>query len=204
MRWVARSRICFPMPPMPSDGGWQVPPPELAADETLAQVVLDVHQGILDEQLAGDPMLNLALPVEMRALRRIDDWRVLLLLTPWMLARLLFPDRPPQLAIPSGWSADERRDSDYLVLGPNLGFDLLGQPQKAHLNFHPKIGHYLLQPVCLDMKAYRSADAVFDAWSQVIHTRDLNMEKAKRDCPMQKEISRRELFRRLKGADETV
>jgi hypothetical protein len=48
------------------------------------------------------------------------------------------------------------------------------------------------------MKPYPSADAVFEAWSQVIRIRDENMEKAKRDCPLQKEISRRELFRRLK------
>ena len=142
-------------------------------------------------------MLNLALPVEIRALRRIDTWRVLLLLTPWMLARLLFPDEEPELEIPPGWSADERRNADYIVLGPSLGIDLLGQSQQAHLNYHPRLGHYLLQPICLDMKPYASADAVFEAWNQVIRIRDENMEKARRDCPLQKEISRRELFRRI-------
>ena len=45
---------------------------------------------------------------------------------------------------------------------------------------------------------YHDADAIFEDWNQVIRTRDENMEKARRDCPMQKEISRRELLRRLK------
>jgi hypothetical protein len=176
---------------------WQTCPPELADDEVLARAVLDAHESILREQLAGDPMLNTALPVQLRALRRIQDWRVLLLLTPWMLARLLFPDEPP-LPIPADWSADMRREADYRVLGPSLGLELLGQPQRAHINYHPALGHYLLQPICLDMQPYRDADAVFEAWNQVIRIRDENMEKAKRDCPLQKEVSRRELFRRLR------
>ena len=187
---------------MPSEAVWRVPPAELADDQALGRTVLEVHRDILRKQLAGDPMLNRALPVELRALRRIENWRVLLLLTPWMLARLLLPDEPPELEIPLEWSAQARGDGDYLVLGPNLSFDLLGQPQRAHLNYHNRLGHYLLQPICLDMKGYQSADAVFEAWNQVIRTRDENMEQAKRDCPLQKEISRRELFRRFKGPDE--
>jgi hypothetical protein len=176
----------------------------MTADDALGRAVLDAHADILHEQLAGDPMLNMALPVELRALRRIDKWRVLLLLTPWMLARLLFPDEASEFEMPPGWSARERSSADYLVLGPKMRFDLLGQPQQAHLNYHPRLGHFLLQPICLDMKPYGNADAVFEAWNQVIRIRDENMEKAKRDCPLQKEISRRELFRRLKGSDEPV
>lgn len=185
-----------------SDANWQGLPPELMADAALEQAVLEVHRDILREQLAGDPMLKLALPVMIRALRRVDTWRVLLLLTPWMLARLLFPDEPPELEIPPGWSAGKRRDAPYLVLGPNLNFDLLAQPQRAHLNYHHRLGHYLLQPICLDMGPYETADAVFTAWNQVIRTRDENMAQAKRDCPLQKEISRRELFRRFTGPGE--
>jgi len=180
-----------------NDGAWQSCRSELADDEDLARVVLEVHQAILNEQLACDPMLNQTLPIQLRALRRIEGWRVLLLLTPWMLARLLFPDDPPDLTIPPGWTADARKKTDYLVLGPRQGFDLLGQPQSGHLNYHPRLGHYLLQPICLDMKPYSDADAVFEAWNQVIHTRDENMENARRDCPLQNEISRRELFRRI-------
>lgn len=183
---------------MTSESAWQLCRPELSEDDGLIAEVLDVHRAILEGPLGRDPMINLALPIEQRALRAVEDWRVLLLLTPWMLARLLFPDRAPSLALPSGWTADERAGMDYVVLGPRLSIELLGRAQQAHLSYHPRLGHYLLQPICLDMTAYRDADAVFEDWNAVIRTRDENMEKAARDCPMQKEISRRELFRRLK------
>jgi hypothetical protein len=185
-----------------SDGAWQCFPRATEGDDGLRQAVVEVHQGILRDQLAGDPMLNLALPVEIRALRRIDAWRLLLLLTPWMLARLLFPDDPPGLEVPAGWEAQERRGADYRLLGPSLDFLLLGQPQRAHLNYHLRLGHFLLQPICLDMNSYADGDSVFEAWSQVIRIRDENMEKARRDCPLQKEVSRREFFRRIKGPDK--
>jgi len=185
-----------------TDSNWRTYPADLADDEALTATVLEIHQGILQGQLAADPMVNLNLPIQQRAFRPIEGWRVLLLLTPWMLARLLFPSKPPALQIPEGWSAVERQDADYLLLGPRMGFQLLGQPQQAHLNFHPRLGHYLLQPICLNMEPYPDAEAVFEEWNQVIRTRDENMEKAKRDCPLQKEVSRRELFRRLRPSGE--
>lgn len=181
-----------------TDPAWQSCPPALAEDRALSRAILDAHQAILRDQLVGDPMLNRTLGMELRALRRIEGWRVLLLLTPWMLARLLFPDESPIIEIPPDWTAERRRDADYLMLGPSLEFELFGQPQKAHLNFHPSLGHYLLQPLCLDMAPYADAAAVFEAWDQVIRIRDENMEKARRECPMQREVSRRELFRRMR------
>ena len=183
---------------MTSDPNWCLCPEDLADDQSLSEAVVAVHERLFRETLAGDPMLNLALPIEVRAQRRVEDWRALLLLTPWMLARLLFPDRSPPLALPEGWSAAERAEAEYLVLGPRLRFELFGQSQQAHLGYHHRLGHYLLQPLCLNMEPYRDADAVFERWSEVIRVRDENMEAARRDCPMQKEISRRELFRRLK------
>ena len=181
-----------------TEGTWQTCPPDLADDHALTTAVLDAHRAILSEQMASDPMINRAIEVQERAFRHIEGWRVLMLLTPWMLSRLLFPDAPPSLAIPEGWSAQERKDADYLLLGPRLGFDLLGQPQQAHLNYHTRLGHYLLQPICLDMKPYADGETVFEKWNRVIHIRDQNMEEAKRDCPLQKEVSRREFFRRFR------
>lgn len=178
--------------------GWQPAPAVLAGDdEALIETVTRVHQHLLETELAGDPLLNRRLAVEHRALRRLEDWRVLLLLTPWMLARLLFPDHPPPIAVPAGWIAEARAGARYLVLGPSVRFELLGQPQQAHLNFHPALGHYLLQPLCLELSRYADADAVFSAWAEVIRVRDANLAQARRDCPLQREISRRELFRRL-------
>ncbi|MEA3274133.1 MAG: [NiFe]-hydrogenase assembly chaperone HybE [Pseudomonadota bacterium] len=184
-----------------TDPIWEIRPPDLSDEAALAAAVLDVHREILQGPMAGDPGLNLNLRIQQRALRKIECWRVLLLLTPWMLSRLLFPDEPPSLPLLRDWSARDRRGKDYLVLGPHLSFELLGQRQQAHLSYHPRLGHYLLQPICLNMQPYGSADAVFEQWNQVIHTRDENMEKAKRDCPLQKEVSRREFFRRLKAPD---
>lgn len=181
---------------------WAMYPPALADDAALGTAVLEAHEAILREELVGDPMLNRALTVELRALRRIEGWRVLLLLTPWMLARLLFPDEPPDIPLPDGWSAGDREGAGYLVLGPRMAFQLLGQPQQAHLSYDARLGHFLLQPICLDMEPYSDAEAVFEEWGRVIRVRDENMERAKRDCLLQKEISRRELFRRLAPSDD--
>lgn len=181
------------------ESSWQLCPATLANDSALSAAVLAVHQAILEGELRGDTLLNLTLGIEQRALRRIEDWRVLLLLTPWMLARLLFPDQPPLPSLPAGWSAAERSPAPYQVLGPRLSFRLLDQPQQAHLSYAPCLGHYLLQPICLDMTPYVDAEAVFDAWSRVIRIRDENLERAKRDCPLQREVSRREFFSRTKG-----
>ena len=185
-----------------TDPAWHTPPEALAQDQALIDAVLAVHREILRTEMVGELGLNLELDVQQRAFRHIDGWSLLLLLTPWMLARLLIPDEPPALGIPAGWSAEERRNADYTVLGPVLLFELLGQPQRAHLNYHPALGHYLLQPICLDMEPYREAEAVFEAWNRIIRTRDENMEKAKRDCPLQKEVSRREFFGRWRDIDE--
>ncbi|WP_238787434.1 [NiFe]-hydrogenase assembly chaperone HybE [Thiospirillum jenense] len=78
-----------------SISAWQRYPDALHDDQTLIDTVLAVHTALLSHALAHDPLLNLTLPIEQRALRRIEDWRLLLLLTPWMLSRLLFPDHPP-------------------------------------------------------------------------------------------------------------
>ncbi len=182
-----------------TEATWQGLPAALAEDAALTAAVLRIQAEILAGPLARESMINRRLAIQQRALRRIEDWRVLLVLTPWMLSRLLFPDAPPALAVPPGWSADERAEADFLLLGPRLRFDLLGQPQQGHLAYHTGLGHYLLQPICLDMQPYADAEAVFAQWNQVIRTRDDNMEKAKRDCPLQQEVSRREFFRGLRG-----
>jgi len=171
----------------------------LAADDALLAAVIAAHEALLTKEMAMEPGINPALGIQVRAFRRVEDWRVMLLLTPWMLVRLLFPDRPPDGELPEGWTAEERADAAYQVLGPSLAIGLLGHSQTAHLGFHPELGHFLLQPICLDMEWYRNANEVFEAWNRVIQIREENMEKAKRNCPMQQEVSRRELFRRLRS-----
>jgi hypothetical protein len=177
---------------------WQPSHPFIERPEQWPGAVLAVHQTLYREVMARDPMCNDKLRFELRACRTLEQWQVMLLVTPWMLSRLLMPIQPPALRIPDGWSAEARAEADYLVLGPRLDFQLLDQPQQAHLNYHPRLGHYLLQPLILNMAEFDSAEAVFEAWNRVIRTRDENMEKMRRDCPWQKEVSRRELFRGLR------
>ena len=179
--------------------GWERWAPPLADDAALLAAVMATHQALLREALAAEPALNTAIQIEVRASRRIEDWRVMLLLTPWMLVRLLFPDTPPEIAVPEGWDAEGRGDAPYQVLGPRCSFRLLGMAQTAHLCFQPTLGHYLLQPICLDLQPYRDADAVLEAWSHVIGIRDENLEQARRECPMQREVSRREFFTRFRS-----
>jgi hypothetical protein len=173
-----------------TNGEWTLADPQLADDEALASLVVHVHRELLRGPMASEVGINPALEIQARAFRCIEGWRVMLLLTPWMLARLQIPDVP----LPDGWNAAERDGAPYQVLGPALQLELLGKLQSAHLSYHPGLGHYLLQPICLDMLPYSTADAVFEEWNRVIHVRDENMEKARRNCPMQREISRRELF----------
>ncbi len=178
--------------------GWHLWPSEPSADERWIEAVRALHITLERELFATDPMANRRLGVEVRAFRRLEDWRVLLVLTPWMLARLLAPLRQPASAIPEGWRAPQRRDACHQVLGPTFQLDILGQSQAAHLNYHPILGHYLLQPIALNLEPYDSAEAVFQSWGEVIRTRDENMQRHRKDCAWQKEISRRELFARLR------
>lgn len=178
---------------------WVLRPAELHSGDHLARVVLEVHRQIHQRHFTGSPGVNEALGLEVRACRTIESWQALLLLTPWMLSRLWFPERPPGIEIPPEWHAHRRDPEEYRLLGPPCTFEVLGQRQRAHLNFHRELGHYLLQPLALNMRPYPGPEAVFEEWNRVIRVRDENLRKMARDCPLQKEISRRELFRRLRG-----
>jgi len=179
-------------------GGWQCCAPDLADDRDFVEAVQALHREAYEACFADDLAANHRLGVQVRAFRRLQEWRLLLVLTPWMYSRLLVPDRQPEVAVPAEWTAQRRQGAPYQVLGPAVRLQLLGQPQRAHLNFHSSLGHYLLQPLALNMEPYDSPEAVFAAWNQVIRTRDDNMEKHKKDCPWQKEVSRRELFERFR------
>jgi hypothetical protein len=178
--------------------------PEISRHERVMTDAIERRFGQLYRETFLDaPDINHALPVTVRALRCIDDYVVCLLLTPWMFARLFLPLREPPFELPPGWSAAERRGESYVVLGPALTLSLSSGEQATHLNFDPVLGHYLLQPLALTMENYRSPEDVFRAWNQVIETRDRIMAERKRDCPWQKEVSRREFFARFTSARES-
>ena len=176
---------------------WQPRASPLQHDPDLIETILAIHRDIYQQHFADEPMINPRLPIEIRAFRRVEQWRVFLLLTPWMLVRVFVPEGDPGVEIPQGWSAAERENAPYMLLGPALELTILGSEQKAHLAFHHQLGHYLIQPLVLSMQRYDSAEAVFDAWRQVIQTRNENMKRYSRRNKWQEEVSRREFFAKL-------
>jgi hypothetical protein len=182
-----------------SDAAWKLGILPQGDESAVAARVCDCFGEIYRRHFSSEWLVNHDLPVEIRAFRPSDDWSVFLLLTPWMMARVFLPERDPGLQIPSGWSAAERAVAPFQVIGPLLDFTILGGLQKAHLNYLPELGHFLLQPLVQSMEQYDSADAVFAAWDAVIKTRDRVMEEQKKECGWQKEVSRREFFARLAG-----
>jgi hypothetical protein len=165
--------------------------------DTVADAVASCFTRIYRQHFLHEDCANHALPVQVRAFRCTEGWYVMLVLTPWMLARMFLTERAPGLAIPPGWSPSERAAEPYVVIGPAVELPLLGATQPAHLNYDPVLGHYLIQPLVLALARFDCADAVFEAWNDVIATRVRVMEEQKRECAWQREVSRREFFTRL-------
>jgi hypothetical protein len=178
---------------------WRLGPRASQGDAAVVVAVEARFQQIYQACFANEFSCNHELPIQVRAVRQIDAWRVFLLLTPWMLARVFLPQRPPGLPLPSSWTADGRRNQSYVVIGPALDIALTTGTQRAHLNHDVILGHYLIQPLAQAMEKYASADEVFSAWNEVIATRNRVMAEQQRDCPWQKEVSRREWFSRFLG-----
>jgi hypothetical protein len=158
--------------------------------------LLVAHRQIHNRYFAADPMVNRTLGFHLHGYRQVGDWRIILALTPWMLSRLWFASTPPDIEIPDGWRAEQRADADYQLLGPAIDLPEKLGGSKAHLNYHPTLGHYLLQPIALNMEHYGSAREVFEDWNHVIQVRDEALKQLEKECGWQREISRRELFTR--------
>lgn len=180
------------------DSNWVAGPDILDQDEALQSLVIKTFDEIYQCYLADDPLVNQQLPIEIRALRDIDEWRVFLLLTPWMLSRFYLSSKPASITVPSSWCAIDRSTQPYLVMGPQVSFQLLQQQQVAHLNYHPYLGHHLVQPLILRMQDYVSTAQVYHDWNKVIQTRNENIKKRHTECRYQEEISRREFFDRMR------
>ena len=186
---------------MNDDSVWRLSDSAAGPDSGIVHAVEERFQQIHAAEFEGSMDCNPALPVQMRALRRVDNWRAFLLLTPWMMSRLFLPLRQPDLPLPPAWTPEARRRQPYVVIGPALDLTLQSGVQRAHINYDDVLGHYLIQPLVLAMHAYESADQVFAAWNEVIAARDRVMAEQQRDCPWQKEVSRREWFARVLGRE---
>ncbi len=179
------------------DSSWIPGPQCLHQDDSLKTLVTNVFADVYERSFADDPLINHRLPIEIRALRDIEDWRVFLLLTPWMLSRIYLRTEEASINVPPAWQVENRIGEPYLVVGPQVGFCLLEHEQLAHLNYHPELGHYLVQPLILHMEGYANAEQAYQEWNTVIETRNENMRKRQAECRCQEEISRREFFTRL-------
>jgi hypothetical protein len=179
---------------------WQIGPGANLEEGAFAQRVEARFRQIYQRHFATGEWVNHALPIQVRALRDMAPWRVFLLLTPWMMARLFLPRTDPGLPLAHGWRAADREGADYLVIGPPQRVQVFGEHQPAHLNHDQELGHYLIQPLVQAMEAYADADAVFQAWNEVLATRQRVMDETKRECIWQRELSRREFLARLRGA----
>ncbi len=141
---------------------WQILPQHLHSEMRFNLAVLIAHRQIFDRCFAGDPSANRCLGFHLHGYRRQGPWRVIQILTPWMLANLWFAESPPGIPLPDGWQDGD----DIQPFGPAVDLpDALGGG-KAHLNFHPTLGHYFLQPITLDLAGYDSAESVFESWEQ--------------------------------------
>lgn len=167
-------------------------------DDELISTVLDVFTELYQTYFVNELLVNHNLPIEIRAFRHTDLWRIFLLLTPWTLARLFLPERDPGIPLPNGWQATERAQAPVTVIGPAIPLAILGGRERAHLNYHPNLGHYLIQPLIQSMEQFKTPDEAFNTWNEVIKTRNRVIEEQQRRCEWQQEVSRREFFAKLR------
>ena len=84
-------------------GGWRLCPPELREDdEALVAAVVALHRDLYERYFSREPLAHHKLPIQVRAFRRTGDWRIFLLLCPWMLSRCFWPDADPGIPLPAG------------------------------------------------------------------------------------------------------
>jgi len=167
-------------------------------DEEVVNRVMEVFTELYRTYFLDELLVNHNLPIEIRAFRHTDIWTIFLLLTPWTLARVFLPKCAPKLELPSGWRAEERATATLTVIGPAMPLDILGGREQAHLNYHSKLGHYLIQPLIQSMEQFNTQDEAFNAWNEVIKTRNRVIEEQNRRCDWHQEVSRREFFAKLR------
>lgn len=176
---------------------WQILDSTMS-DEAAINTVIAVFTELYQTYFINELLVNHHLPVEVRAFRHTDIWRIFLLLTPWTLARIFLPERQPKIPLPADWQAEKRLAEPILVIGPAISLPILGGKEQAHLNYHAKLGHYLIQPLIQSMAPFNTPQAAFDAWNEVITTRNQVIAEQQRRCDWHQEVSRREFFAKLR------
>ncbi len=116
--------------------------------------------------------INHKLKVEVRGWHVKDNWAMGVLLTPWMLTKVYIPlSTPDAPEVPADWQADARHNKPYVVIGDLMTLTIEGQAHRVHINYHPILGHYCVQPLVQKMNTYPDNEAAFAAWGEVLKFR---------------------------------
>lgn len=161
-------------------------------DENLITGVIEAFSRLYRIYFVHDLLVNHHFPIEIRAFRHTDIWRIFLLLTPWTLARVFIPTKSPKIELPFGWTAVERLGAPITLIGPTVSFEILSGTERAHICYHPVLGHYLMQPLIQSMETFATPEDAFRAWNEMISCPQA--EQPCKKCEWQQELSRREFF----------
>jgi hypothetical protein len=138
--------------------------------EALPALLESTFAQLYNDDFADAMMgINHQLKVEVRGWHVKDNWAMGVLLTPWMLTKIYIPlSAPNDIAIPADWQADARQNAPYVVIGSLMTLTIDGQPHTVHINYHPTLGHYCVQPLVQKMNGYANNEAAFAAWGEVL------------------------------------
>lgn len=165
-------------------------------DENLITCVTEAFSRLYRIYFIHELLINHHFPIEIRAFRHTDIWRVFLLLTPWTLARVFIPGKDPKIELPFGWTAAERVHAPITMIGPTVSLEILGGTERAHVCYHPVLGHYLMQPLIQSMETFATPEDAFLAWNEIISCP--HAEYPCKKCEWEQDVSRRESFAPLR------
>ncbi len=182
--------------------GWQIPLPK-ASLEARFDALLEALHRIGESQLANADFVQPSIGYDYRGLHTADEWDIGYVLTPWMLAHIFLPRRPPappSAVLPADWHANVRKNKLFQLLGPALDFVVGEEMPSLHVQWIADFGHFLFQPLILKLSRYSDAEAVWKAQSDVLEAR----ERASRErlAEMKKQdaqLDRRAFLRRMLG-----
>ncbi|MET0067730.1 MAG: [NiFe]-hydrogenase assembly chaperone HybE [Candidatus Thiodiazotropha sp.] len=177
-----------------ADTLWQLLPAKWQQDAIFRPALIDIHREIYQRFFHNDPRVNPQLGFHLHAYCRSSHWRSTLILTPWMMSRLMFPEQDPHILIPDGWSGEDRSQSEYQPVGPSLKLGCHGNAMVANLNYHTQLGHYLIQPFALSMRGFKRPREAFEIWDRLFYAHALRMQR----------MSNKTVKRRLKQRDRKV
>jgi len=154
--------------------------------EQIKQAFSHVYSDDFANAMMG---VNHLLSVEVRGWHEKAGWGMGIILTPWMLAKIYLPltDASVTQLIPEDWQATARQKQSYVVIGPLQPLIIDGQTHTTHLNYHPELGHYWLQPLVQNMARYSDNESAFAAWGEVLAFRKAYRDKLAAEAEVEKQ-----------------